>query len=145
MYDDHTCFIGGYFERDIGASAITSLSHPFSPSHGIFGFFSLFRIFRARSAPGQTHCTALYQERHSGCKSSVLARGAFSSAPGSPSGRDQWGSRWFHPIHHVARERSPGKIAANRCTGFRALTAPSAQISLSFCIYFAVSVGTNEL
>ena len=27
-----------------------------------------------------------HQEHHSGCKSSVFARGAFSSAPGSPSG-----------------------------------------------------------
>ena len=97
-----------------------------------------------RTASTASHISG-YQERHSGCKSSVLARGAFSSAPGSPSGRDQWGSRGFHPIHHVARERSPGKIAANRCTKFHALTTPSTQISLSFCTYFAVSVGTNEL
>ena len=86
-----------------------------------------------------------YQERHSGCKSSVFARGAFNIASGSSSGRDQWGSRGFHTVHHVARERSPGKIAANRCTGFHALTTPFTQISLSFCTYFAVSVGTNEL
>ena len=96
-----------------------------------------------------TACTASHisgpQERHSSCKSSVFARGAFKIASGSSSGRDQWGPRGFHTVHHVARERSPGKIAANRCTGFYALTTSFTQISLSFCIYFAVSVGTKNL
>ena len=97
-----------------------------------------------RTASTASHISG-HQERHGGRKSNVFTRGAFSSASGSSSGRDQWGSRGFHAVHRVARERSPGEIAANRCAGDHALTTPLTQISLSFCIYFAVSVGTKKL
>ena len=80
-----------------------------------------------------TACTASHisglQERHSSCKSSVFARGAFKIASGSSSGRHQWGYRGFHTVHYVARERSPGKIAANCCTGFHTLTIPLTDIA----------------
>ena len=99
---------------------------------------------KTRTASTASHISG-HQERHSSCKSCVFAREALKCASGSSSGRDQWGSRGFHAVHRVARERSPGEIAANRCAGDHALTTPLTQISLSFCIYFAVSVGIKKL
>ena len=87
-----------------------------------------------------------HQERHTSCKSSVFAREAFKSASGSPSRRDQWGPRGFHTVHRVARERSPGKIAADHRVLERALTNPGIHTDIAELLYLLRSLcGYTEI